>query len=398
MVFIAKKKKTVTLTLFTFIFALITALGAVADICWVYFKVAGMGKEELGTVAVDYVNGVEEDEAYVMEMNVYTNAAGNGVELYEMKFNSYADDTMSAYYGLGMQMVGSNSYKYSDWPATILTTNSYEGFKGSNIYHYNSFDDVSYDATAELNIDRAIYIDIDGTPFMIKPKGNVWFDKVLWINKYYSMDYHWLFAKMIEAVNSMPYGDYTSTYFNLADYVDLYKGDENGKFTKLSASQQLSMFKIKIHKDYNGANYAKQSLFSTIKNNPGYNNTGVDIEDNYWQSQIIYNLTENNFIYRTSTIDQKVYASLKTESIDKLANLNNAVINITFNLDNVECDGFDYLAIAGLKINKLTLISSNERTFEFKQDAVKDTGINMIYKTDNITLVGIDLEEEVVVI
>ena len=78
--------------------------------------------------------------------------------------------------------------------------------------------------------------------------------------------------------------------------------------------------------------------------------------------------------------------------MSELKNFENAEININFDLSklgNVNCLGFDYYALYGIKVKSLSISSTTAREFNLLAGSLKETGLTSI-TTNNITIHNIN--------
>lgn len=79
--------------------------------------------------------------------------------------------------------------------------------------------------------------------------------------------------------------------------------------------------------------------------------------------------------------------------MSELKNFENAEINITFDIsklgNNINCLGFDYYALYGIKVKSLTITSNSAREFKLLAGSLKETGLTAV-TTTNIILQNIN--------
>ena len=142
-----------------------TILGIICiglDIWCIMLNVYGDVKEVVNTVEMDLLETADgSQKKSFMEVNYFSNDKGNGVELFEIKFNYFMDEELNDFVSVGMQFVanedGSISF-YEDestfvkmrteteWGfAPIFRNHYYDSFnvkyKDCNYYEYQSADD-----------------------------------------------------------------------------------------------------------------------------------------------------------------------------------------------------------------------------------------------------------------
>ena len=341
-------------------------------------------------------------------LNYYQNYNNNGLEVLEWRVNGYSDQTMSALYGRGYQLVIDKK-------------------NGNKLYFCDSYDGVSwqsmheYDETNEAGqYKNFYYVSINGELKAIRFDGSYTVDKVrvkpalkflfnafarLWDKNatthyietktyYYTIEDLMLkFADMIKS-NSVGTGDFVLPVVDLGDFIHVYEVDENGTVADkpIGADGQInSYFSIDVHFDKRGMSYAEQSMYCSVMGDNEYNTTGIDFDVNYWKSTVTYNITEKDFVSRYSSVDQGYYYALSPELINELKTYKDMEFNIVFDISkfkNVNVLGFDYHALNGLKVSSLTIKSSQQRDFTLLVNSLKDTGLTEII-TENVNVVNL---------
>jgi len=343
-------------------------------------------------------------------LNYYQNYNNNGLEVLEWRVNGYSDQTMSALYGRGYQLVidkknGNklyfcDSYDGVSWQSMHEYDETNEAGQYKNFYYVSingelkaiRFDG-SYTVTTE-KIDgwkafrtfgfMGLNLIFENTNFNIKETKTY----------YYTIEDLMLkFAGMIKS-NSVGTGDFVLPVVDLGDFIHVYEVDENGTVADkpIGADGQInSYFSIDVHFDKRGMSYAEQSMYCSVMGDNEYNTTGIDFDVNYWKSTVTYNITEKDFVSRYSSVDQGYYYALSPELINELKTYKDMEFNIVFDISkfkNVNVLGFDYHALNGLKVSSLTIKSSQQRDFTLLVNSLKDTGLTEII-TENVNVVNL---------
>ena len=186
-------------------------------------------------------------------------------------------------------------------------------------------------------------------------------------------------------------GEYTMPLVDLGDFLHMYKVDENGVVDDSptgAGSLINSYFAIDVKFDKRGITYAGQSMFGSVAGDSSYNISGVDYNVSYWKSAVVYNLTEQDFVSRYSSVDNGFYYALSSQTINELKQYDNLEIHILFDcskFSNVKVLGFDYYALNGIEVESLTISSNNNQTFTLLVGSLQDTGITSI-QTNNVII------------
>ena len=209
---------------------------------------------------------------------------------------------------------------------------------------------------------------------------------------YYTMEDLLLRMKDIVKGSSYGSGDYTMPLIDLGDFLHMYEvKDGSVSDTPVGDGTLInSYFAIDISYDRRGLSYAGQSMFNSVANDSNYNITGVDFDVNYYQSNAVVNLTENDFDRRYSELNKKYYYYLPTKLINELNSYKNIEINIHFNCISLSHDilGFDYFALSGLKnIKELKITNYQSLDFTLLYGSLNDTNIQKIL-VSNVNIIN----------
>lgn len=372
------------------------------------------------------------DRRVLFQVNYYSNNKGNGTKLRELSFNYFDDWTLSqnVYRSSGIQFLNdyytvNNDLNYDDnitfseydvrmaWnysnPDTMKRKiKSLESnFAKSDLYFYDWTADVSYQGKPNssvatgLQVNHPYVIKIDGKPYAITlDKTYDYVVKNFWGSWTNTVNFTWydIFQGCMTAVegNSGGYGDFYikgdfSKYFTIFGF-----NKETGKFDDDSVSDIIRTYAvIKFHYDENGASSAKDSLFDQLYADANYGITEVD----YAGIKSVYTFTEKDFSCRYSDTVGGDLLSLKQDAQNFIELHPNSLIKFDIDFSSLEnVIGFDFNAFAGVPINKLCLRSDSAKTLTFLDDSLSSSGVNLIYKSDLLTLrfVGDVSFEEVV--
>lgn len=354
----------------------------------------------------------ELEERWFMEANVYSADAKNGGFLSELNLNYFTtwDLTEDNYRSSGMQMFYDSSLLkeftfrelYNSFDNDSLFNSIFVLDKENFSFNtYDTVDGISFSGVSGLakgsvgtnfSRDSVFIVKIDNVPYALQLTGGYEVPKTFLgfrTNQTRFVGYEWsdIFFNVTSAVmsNSAGYGDYYVT-LDLSEYFTLRKWDvETGKFIELESTDILKNYTVlKFHLDENGAMTSKQSMFGQIDCNPSFGIT--DVSD-YWGYDVFYTLSAEDFKVRESALYGGKVLSLSAEAFNFFSALENTPVKVVIDLDELkEVVGFDFDVFKGLKIDRITLLSSSEREFTFLSGALKDTGCTLIQRSAGLTL------------
>lgn len=213
-----------------------------------------------------------------IELSYHTNLNGNGLELFEVKYNYLMDENKENFFSQGLQYVGTRTsnknnsaiktdfnnftpvgsyekdhYKFHD-EGLFGTTNYYYhywfgNYTPKNVYNYQSLDDYETVtlATNPIGTGSTFMVDIDGSTYMMKFKDSYkitseknyvgeeegsWKFYVLWENYHYYtyyayMDYNYINKLLFESIQSLKPGTNQYSVFEFGDLFDYYVFNED---------------------------------------------------------------------------------------------------------------------------------------------------------------------------
>ncbi len=395
-------------------FSVLIVVSVLVSIFYIYFKYfdqsVTIGINNINDqIALDIVNAddiTEEEKAqyndrWLIHANYYSNSKKNGLELQEVQYNYFSgvNLTQAEYWSTGMQFLGD----FRTYVTEVSSKKEINSFVAQDFCYYDTTNGISWmgfkgqsgGIGKVLNREAYMIIKIDDKPYKLKLTGKYTkYGKFLFWDVEKSVvyfDYGDVFDCIMSAIktNSKGYGDYyikinLSQYFTVEEY-----NEKTGKFTAQDADFIENLAVIKFHYDENGATNASQSLFGIIDCNPQYN----EIDTDYWQERVVYNLTDNDFTYRYSQAYGGYFISLNLDKIKMLNSMPRSIINVVIDLDSkflaskkYNVIGLDYNAFEGLKIDTLYLKSNKPITMLLNSKCLNDTNLTTIKHTATVEL------------
>ncbi|MBQ3214190.1 MAG: hypothetical protein IJB10_04220 [Clostridia bacterium] len=370
----------------------------------------GLYTNSSSTYVASYVDPQTGEDVNPFSLNYYQNYNNTGKEVLEWRINGYSDQNMTALYGRGYQLIidskNGNELYFCD---------TYNGMSWQSMHKYDEqTDNGQYKNSYFVSINNELYaIRLDGTYKVTKHYTdskkvartvfclgiNLLFEDTNYTitettTHYYTIEDIMLkFANMIKS-NSNGTGDFVLPVVDLGDYIHVYEVDEEGTVSDepIGVGGQInSYFSLDIHYDKRGLTYAEQSMFDSVAGDTDFNITGIDFDVNYWESSVIFNIDEDEFVSRYSSVDNGYYYALSSDLISELKNYSELEIYIVFNIDdfkNINVLGFDYYALNGIEVAGLTITSSTQRDFTLLAGALKDTGLTSI-TANNVNIINL---------
>lgn len=338
------------------------------------------------------------EDRYFLEVNYYSNHKENGIELQELKFNYFRTWTLTSdvYRSTGMQYVG----HYEHTNVTVSNASERDNYVFPQFYYYDYTDGLNYDGytgsqaslSSVLKRSTTFTIKIDGKAYEIQLDKSCTTGWWIFGSTHY---FTWseLFESAMQSVSSCDarYGDYYITV-NLSDYFSIFEYNEDGKFKADDVSDVIKNYAVmKVHYDENGAKNSSQSLFGSIQCNPSYDVEDKNIDTNYWQERMVYNLSAKDFSYRYSDVYSGYFASLSLDTKTMFEDMPRVKVNISLDLqsqylqDNkINIVGFDYNGLENFEIDTLT-ITGETQTFYLLEKSLFDTNLQTLKYSNGIT-------------
>lgn len=357
------------------------------------------------------------EENPLIEVKYYKNASGDGLEMFEVRWNSFSSESQEDFDTIVFQYVNEDSamqweeyinenytYLYEEhdralW-ATITYAYSQSSFKtNGEEYKYVSTDD-GYTPLSNDDIDlkeRFLRVQIGDSLYMMQPIGlnydanyitnggnyyyhrsNFMGDTYYW--SYYAKDYEYISHLLFERVQGLASG--TSHYykFEFGDLFNFYEYDEDAasyvgeQITGTNLSKVVEVAEtdcvIKIDVTNVGAKTASDSLIGAVRGNQAFNLTGEIETGNYYYGRQVVKLDTLNFDF--VQVYQNTYAlKLKEEVIAVLEpHKELVVLEITIDLSVFDQLGYSYFGF--------TEDSGLEDFVVYKVNTINSQGVSQV--------------------
>lgn len=395
-----------------FMVILLTAIFLVIDIVYIYFVfIKGLEKDVIsGSFVSAQVDQTTGQEHSMLEINYYKNGNNSekSLEVIECKINCHSESSYQTILPRGFQL------------CIIKDKNGNE--LDRKMYYYQSDHSISFKSAREFNSETLYPIMINDKKFALKLDGTYIGTKTVtdgWgvagmiigfpftaiysavsgdnftkkeISETFTYTYEdfLLYCRDLVVSQSGGYGDITISAVDLGGFFSLYElidGNYESVIEDAKSSQINNYLSCKIHYDYLGMSYAKQSIFGIVADDSQFN-SNPDSVTNFWKIAVNYKLTNNNYILRETA--DGYYLSLSEITLKDLNNYScDFVYDITIDLDTFEENliGLDINAFNGIKIKNLQLLSSRYRDFEFKKNSLLNTDIQNFTCSETINLI-----------
>lgn len=390
--------------------ALISAVCLVCTgICGWYYYVITYGKDKVvaDTFNVGMLTASDGTQKNFIEVQYFANKDDSGLECYEIKFNSFTDETKEAFIEQGFQFIGQNGYINWSGTHTCLkkefvdssgfwfwrektysclnnlipnsATKSYEYVKGN--------DNTWVRTTREMDLDSLfrIELDIDGTNeiFGLRFKGldtpksesnslgtfgtdrdylDYFFFGDVEHDCYYMYDVQYFMGLILQSVrDSLVAGINEDFKLPFADLFNYYTYKGNGNYELINTDFELdgnkisveklqiltqSFYQIRIKTYEYGLQRASDSMFGSVLGNANYNTTGTYASDDYFIGKTVIDCDVYSFDFINDGANN-ITLTLKSDFIAYYDRFKNSIIlNIEIDTDLLESLGYDFVGFA----------------------------------------------------
>lgn len=367
---------------------LLLLLASIGIISWyVYIK---FGAEKV-IVADTYYVGLQTvadgtETKHFVEVNYLSNDSGNGISLFEIKFNYLMDENQNELFSQGLQYTEEKSVAFIDHARLTKTVYSHKNFFGWETvkyhfidtrpceysvqrYNYMSYDDykTTLISTNPINNDSFFRIQIGDKLYGMKFKGEVpimadyvefnqGFGHTHSYKAFVNYDVDYFAASLFDSVQSLENGTKSACVFEFGDLFDYYEYDEDLKRyssepvvkeqAELIATDIKSYYSILVNKNKSGAKQASDSLFNSINGSPTFNLVDIETEDYFYGKTT---LTLDNAVDSAELAYVKIsdkYVALKIKDSFNSAYLpyvNDIELKILINLDLIKAEGLEFV-------------------------------------------------------
>jgi hypothetical protein len=399
---------------------LITSIGILA------FTSHWMKNQTFFTVDTTYVDNLTyaPSETFFVEVNYYTNALTNGLEIFEVRMNQYTDVRMGAggeftknVWSHGLQMRGDSWFAFSSKSTSLGFFRGFRydytvGLTGDHSY-YNSFDigqgwQPHHLVNSPLQAHNEWLLDFGGELGAVRPKGFQKFDttrskNLLGMNDifgrnddhYLMHDVNWFLVNLRNAIASQPWGTGVAV-MDLSNYFYAYEYNQStGKFDR--PWQENDAKRLFVNVKYNvsphGLMVAEQSMFDMVGINRNYSFDGRQPQ-RYTNVTSAFTLTVADFEF-LHLGGNDYLGRIRQERIDWLNTFRNLSVFIDIDLSHPSLGGINFVGLYKNPFGNLNYIDSfvfcsQNRQHEFLihyDDAViwAELG-NFYYTPDNISI------------
>ena len=349
-----------------------------------YIKLFAPDKSISITVKGGELENVEDENLkYIFNIRSFNN-------LFEIRLNSFIDETKNEVYGTGIQFFNPTFETSTTQTQNFVYTKEYYAIP---FYVYNTYLDNSYtienfspaQATIAEAVEKSknlyknayftITLDNNVYKFTFKDENIITNTKHGFIGLYYdTFQYHNNFMKLCydlyEASKSFKEGVNQTYLFDFAQYLNFSKYDEKSKHyidildTKseeytLITKHMKAFFGVKIDCYKRDVQKASESLFNSVQGMYTYNVSNETISKDHFLGQNRICLTERDFEFK---VDENIgyYIRLKDSVKNYYSKFNNLILDIDFNMTYLNTAGVpdftidkDRLNIENLKIYKI---------------------------------------------
>ena len=361
---------------------LLASVGIISWFTWI--KLAGDKVLISDTYYVGLQTTTDGNTKHFVEVNYYKNSSGDGLGLYDVKFNYLMDENQTDFFSQGLQYVDNKKVGLEvdvvrrleefdenfwgwEWNKYAYVTQTFKSLT-TRRYNYMSSDDyVSTSiSTNPLDNNSLFKIQIGDELYGMKFKGEVEqhgyveFDDGAWNTSYYrtvtNYDVDFFASKVFEGIQTLKSGTSHTVVFEFGDLFDYYEFDEEeNQFkkdkvildkAKLIEHEIKSYYSVLVNIHDSGVKRANESLFNCVDGSPSFNMTDVVSEDYFYGRTLISvdNAEGEAELTYVKVADNK--AAIKLSNAFNNAYLPYAEkieLNILINLDLIIADGLEFV-------------------------------------------------------
>ena len=370
------------------IFTILCVVCVSIDIwCLVVYQ---FGEEKVvsNTVELDLQETADGDEKKAfMEINYFKNSNKNGLELFEIKYNYFMDETLNEIVSVGSQYVADTKEDKLAWNYTNMvdyhitakerfgilniglryvydTYFAYELVGNSSYYEYQSPNDFEFSIGNDINPmnDASMFkITIGDEIYGMKFKQDFtvpdYFIGTASLETAFTQDinhcypyinHNFMAYKICESLRKAIVVGNSYQVLQFGDFFDYYKYDgkvyspisdiDNSKIT----TEFNNFYVVKINISNDGARVATDSLFNQVQGNASFNLTGGHVYENYYYGRNVITLTASDFNY--ILVEDKFYKLALSDKFKKAYEeyANGIVLDITIDLDKLSAHDIEF--------------------------------------------------------
>ena len=329
-----------------------------------------------------------------IEINYYTNKKGNGLELFEIKYNYFMDEDRERIISVGSQYVADSITDSLDWSHKHYLTykvikderygflhighrmvyDAYYKYKlkdNASYYEYQSANDYDFSMGNNINPmsgDTTFKVTIGDELYLLEFKKDVSLSEfylATWTlrtpfsedvtNQYPYVDHDFFAYKLYQSLQHVTYGTDNFELLQFADFFNYYKYDGNTyvKVEDTNNSKVKTEFNnyyiIKINVVEDGAVKASDSLFNIVAGDSTFNFTGGYIYEDYLYTKATIALTITDF--NLIELEENKYGlALKREFVNAYKGYKNQIVlDIRLNLDDIDGQVVGFIQGQGLE-------------------------------------------------
>ncbi len=413
----------------------------VGYICYSIFnKDFSMGINNVGdqdAVDAEPLDPKEEDDPrnheWFIEAQYYSNENNNGIELQEMKFNSFSAPTLLSadrkryvmqYLGNVENLYNATQkriwdYSYIDDPdnnflgeSTKKNLDKFQNHKSPAFNYYSATnDDLMADwrgMGTELTRNTQMMVKIGGEAYMIVLDGcmvsRYTYKSSIPLIRYFSgrvpvyahYMYGLVFSDIMNGIDTNSIGEGTFyTTIDLSKYftVTHHYNTESKRWEDVEndADQIFTYSAIKFTYSKDGAVSSKESLAHVINGDPSWSMAKYDYNTDYWQERVKCTLTDKDLAYRYSETLGGYLVSMPLAMKNDFKDMPKLEVTIDLNLNDqyltsrkINLVGLDYNAFENLRLN--TLIIRGNSNFTCLDNSLNNTYLTTLKRSSGLTL------------
>ncbi|MCM1404726.1 MAG: hypothetical protein NC133_04500 [Prevotella sp.] len=377
---------------------------------------------------------------WFIEAQYYSNENNNGIELQEIKFNSFSAPTMLStdrkrqvmqYVGNVLDDDSANQvlsggkkiYQFNAWERERLSKNYLTMYMDSSddqsakdlvapMFNYYSTmsDDIYADwegLSSSLSRGTEMIVRMDDEAYMIRLNGSAYAGKIndgyiffipikerdSYFNYLYGAVFHDIMSGI--ATNSVGEGTFytvidLSKYFTVTHHYDA----ESKRWEDVSndADKIFVNSAIKFTYSKDGAQSSRESLAHIINGDPTWNVEKYDYNTDYWQERVKCTLTAKDLEYRYSETLGGYLVSMPLAMKNNFKNMPKLEVTIDLDLNNqyltsrkINLVGLDYNAFENLRLN--TLVIRGSGNFTCLENSLNNTYLATLKRSAGLTLI-----------